>query len=78
MTRRQLGFVVAVLWCLLAVAAPTFAEGAWILWMMGGSSPWDRVSTFPTREACIEAMHQQVQAVEKVGLKVTEDAVGPG
>jgi len=62
--------------CLLALAASAHAEGTWMLWMMGASSPWDSVGTFPTREQCMEALHQQAQAVEKLGLKVTED--GPG
>ena len=50
------------------------AEGAWTLWMMGAASPWDSVGTFSTRELCMEALHQQAQAVETLGLKVTEDA----
>lgn len=49
------------------------AEGAWTLWMMGGDSPWDSVGSFPTREECVASLHQQAQAVEKLGLKVTED-----
>lgn len=44
--------------------------------MMGASSPWDSVGTFATRELCMEALHQQAQAVEKLGLKVTEDLPG--
>ncbi len=59
---------------MLALATSAFAEGAWTLWMMGASSPWDSVGTFSTRELCMEALHQQAQAVEKLGLKVTEDA----
>ena len=62
--------------CLLAVATSAQTDGTWMLWMMGASSPWDSVGTFPTREQCMEALHQQAQAVEKLGLKVTED--GPG
>jgi hypothetical protein len=68
--------LLATLGCLLAFATSAFAEGAWTMWMMGASSPWDSVSTFSTREQCMEALHQQAQAVEKLGLKVTED--GPG
>ncbi|HMH77412.1 MAG TPA: hypothetical protein VK547_12350 [Candidatus Udaeobacter sp.] len=68
--------LLATLGCLLAFATSAFAEGAWKMWMMGASSPWDSVSTFSTREQCMEALHQQAQAVEKLGLKVTED--GPG
>ena len=60
--------------CLLVIATSASAEGAWTLWMMGASSPWDSVGTFSTRELCMEALHQQAQAVEKLGLKVTEDA----
>ena len=62
--------------CLPALATSASGEGAWTMWMMGASSPWDSVGTFPTREQCMEALHQQAQAVEKLGLKVTED--GPG
>ena len=62
--------------CLLAPAPPVSAQATWTLWMMGASSPWDSVSNFPTREQCMEALHQQAQAVEKLGLKVTEDVAG--
>ena len=55
-----------------ALAAPAFAADAWVLWIQGGDSPWDSVSTFQTREECAGALHQQAQAVEKLGLKVTE------
>jgi hypothetical protein len=61
---------------LLALATSASAEGAWTLWMMGASSPWDSVGTYATRELCMEALHQQAQAVEKLGLKVTEDLPG--
>jgi hypothetical protein len=61
---------------LLAVATAGSAEGAWTLWIMGASSPWDSIGTFSTRELCMEALHQQAQAVEKLGLKVTEDVPG--
>ena len=44
--------------------------------MMGASSPWDSVGTFPTREHWVEALHPQAQAVEKLGLNVTEDVPG--
>ena len=44
--------------------------------MMGAASPWDSVGTFFTREQCLDALHQQAQAVEKLGLKVTEDVSG--
>ena len=68
--------ILLALLCLLTLATSAPAEGAWTMWMMGASSPWDSVGTFPTREQCMEALHQQAQAVEKLGLKVTED--GPG
>ena len=61
---------------LLGAAASASAGGAWTLWMMGAASPWDSVGTFSTRELCMEALHQQAQAVEKLGLKVTEDVPG--
>jgi len=56
---------------LLATATPALADG-WVLWIQGGDSPWDSVSTFSSREECAGALHQQAQAVEKLGLKVTE------
>jgi len=74
MTNRSRFISVATLCCLLALATSVSAEGAWTLWMMGASSPWDSVGTFSARERCMEAVHQQAQAVEKLGLKVTEDA----
>ena len=61
---------------MFALATSASAEGAWTLWMMGASSPWDAVGIFSTRELCMEALHQQAQAVEKLGLKVTEDVPG--
>ena len=57
----------------LVLATSASADGNWVLWMMGGDSPWDSVSTFPTREECATAMHQQAQALEKMGLRVVED-----
>jgi hypothetical protein len=66
--------LILTLFCLLMFTMLTSAEGAWTLWMMGASSPWDSVGTYSTRELCAEALHQQAQAVEKLGLKVTEDA----
>ncbi len=74
MTNRSRFISVATLCCLLALATSVSAEGAWTLWMMGASAPWDSVGTFSARERCMEAVHQQAQAVEKLGLKVTEDA----
>ena len=47
-----------------------------VLWMMGGDSPWDFVSTFPTREECATAMRQQGQALEKMGLRVVASSAG--
>jgi hypothetical protein len=66
--------LILTLVCLLMFTTLASAEGAWTLWMMGAASPWDSVGTFSTRELCMEALHQQAQAVEKLGLKVTEDA----
>ena len=63
--------ILTALIVLLAAASPAFAE-SWVLWIQGGDSPWDSVSTFPTREDCAGALHQQAQAVETMGLKVTE------
>ncbi|HZP37207.1 MAG TPA: hypothetical protein VFE48_12065 [Methylomirabilota bacterium] len=57
---------------LAAAAAPALAADGWVLWIQGNDSPWDSVSTFETREECAGALHQQAQAVEKLGLKVTE------
>jgi hypothetical protein len=54
------------------LAASASADGGWVLWIMGADSPWDSVSTFPTREACAAAM-QQAQALEKMGLRVVEN-----
>jgi hypothetical protein len=68
--------VLVALFTTLALATSASSEGAWVLWMMGAESPWDSVGTFPTREQCAAAMHQQAQAVEKAGLKVTEDMPG--
>jgi hypothetical protein len=62
--------------CLLTLVTSASAQGTWTLWMMGALSPWDSVGSFPTREQCMEALHQQAQAVEKLGLKVTEDVPG--
>ena len=76
MTRRSLYILITALCCLLALATSASAQDKWTLWMMGASSPWDGVGTFPSREQCIEALHQQAQAVEKLGLKVTEDVAG--
>jgi hypothetical protein len=68
--------VVLALYGLLVCATSAAAEGAWTLWMMGASSPWDAVDTFPTREQCVEALHQEAQAVGKLGLQPTEDVPG--
>jgi hypothetical protein len=60
--------------CLLALATSALAENSWTLWMIDASSPWDSIGTFSTRELCMEALHRQIQAVEKLGRKVSEDA----
>ena len=67
----MLRVILVVFVLLLATASPALAD-SWVLWIQGGDSPWDAVSTFPTREECAGALHQQAQAVEKMGLKVTE------
>jgi hypothetical protein len=72
-TRRTLGVIIC---CLSVLMVPAGAEGSWVLWMMAETSPWDQVATFQTREECLAAMHQQAQAVEKLGLRVTEDVAG--
>lgn len=61
---------------LLSLTAPASADGGWVLWMMGGDSPWDSVSTFPTRDECATAMRQQSQALEKMGLRVVASPAG--
>lgn len=58
---------------LVAFAAVASAEASWTLWMMGASSPWDSVGSFPTKEECVAALQQQAQAVRKIGLQVSED-----
>lgn len=66
--------LILVTLAVLVLTTAASADGGWVLWIMGGDSPWDSVSTFPTREACATAMHQQAQALEKMGLRVTEDS----
>jgi hypothetical protein len=61
--------VIAGLCGLLLGAASASAEGAWMLWMMGASSPWDSVGSFATKEECVAALHQEAVAVAKLGLK---------
>jgi len=39
-----------------------------------GQSPVVTIPVTAVRKLCMEALHQQAQAVEKLGLKVTEDA----
>jgi hypothetical protein len=56
--------LILTLFCLLTFTTSASAEGAWALWMMGAASPWDSVETLSTRELCMEALHQQAQAVE--------------
>ena len=67
--------MIATLCCLLTVAPSSYAEGAWKLWMMGASSPWDSVGSFATKEECVASLHQEAVAVEKLGLKTSEDVV---
>ena len=68
--------ILLTLCSLLALATSASAEGAWTLWMTGAASPWDSVGTFPTRSTAWEALHQQAQAVGKLGLKITGDVAG--
>ena len=39
----------------------------------GSSFTGSAVSTFATREECAVALHQQAQALEKMGLRVSEE-----
>ena len=71
---RRASLLVAL--CLLTSAATAHAECAWVLWMMGESSPWHVFQAFSTREGCIEAMHQQAKAIDKRVQKVTQDMSG--
>lgn len=61
--------LILALFCLLMFAALTSAEGAWTLWMIGASSPWDSVGTFSTRELCAEALHQQSSGGREAGAQ---------
>jgi hypothetical protein len=70
---RRLTLITLVL---LSLTTSASADGGWVLWMMGGDSPWDSVSTFPTREECATAMRQQGQALEKMGLRVVASSAG--
>jgi hypothetical protein len=54
---------------LLVIATSASAEGTWKLWMMGASSPWDSVGTFPARAQCVEAMHKEAQANREAGAQ---------
>ncbi|PYN82548.1 MAG: hypothetical protein DMD96_05790 [Candidatus Rokuibacteriota bacterium] len=76
MTRLARRASLLVAFFLLTSAATAYAECAWVLWLMGGSSPWSVFRAFSTREACIEAMHHQAAAIDKRSLKVTQDTSG--
>jgi len=65
-----------VAFCVFTSAATAHAECAWVLWMMGESSPWHVFQAFSTREGCITAMHQQAKAIDKRALRVTQDMSG--
>ena len=71
---RRVSLLVA--FYLLTSAATAHAECAWVLWLMGGPSPWGVFQAFSTREGCIEAMRQQAAAVDKRTLRVTQDTSG--
>src|SRR6266849_7187204 len=73
MTRLARRATLLVALYLLASAATAHAECAWVLWMMGESSPWHVFQAFSTREGCITAMHQQAKAIDKRALRVTQD-----
>ena len=76
MTRLARRATLLVALYLLASAATAHAECAWVLWMMGESSPWRVFQAFSTREGCITAMHQQAKAIDKRALRVTQDMSG--
>ena len=65
--------LILVTLALFVLAIPASADGRWVLWIMGGDSPWDSVSSFPAREECAAAMHRHAQALEKMGLRVVEN-----
>src|SRR5713101_1758047 len=80
MTRLARRATLLVALYLLASAATAHAECAWVLWMMGESSPWHVFQAFSTREGCITAMHQQVEShhAHREDSDHTKDAQGQG
>jgi hypothetical protein len=55
--------VVALLCCVLTVAASAFAECAWVLWKYqgmaySGPAPLEAIDAFETRGACVEAVNK--------------------
>jgi len=76
MTRLARRASLLVAFSLLASASTVAAECAWVLWMMGESSPWHVFQAFSTREGCIRAMHQQAKAIDKRAQRVTQDMSG--
>ena len=55
MTRRWLGVVVTMLFCLLALAAPANTACAWILWDQTSGQEWETRNGFSDETSCKRA-----------------------